>query len=34
VRGRVISEDDVHPDGLEEHIVRWFDGKATEPTPL
>lgn len=25
VRGRVISEYDVHPDGLDEHIVRWFD---------
>lgn len=25
VRGRVISENDVHPDGLDEYIVRWFD---------
>lgn len=23
--GRVISEDHVHPDGLEEHIVHWVD---------
>ncbi|MGQ9426668.1 YcgN family cysteine cluster protein [Gilvimarinus sp. F26214L] len=23
VRGLVLSEDHVHPDGLEEHIVRW-----------
>lgn len=31
VTGRVISEDHVHPDGLEEHIVHWVDseGRAT-----
>lgn len=23
VRGRVLSEEQVHPDGLVEHIVRW-----------
>ena len=23
VRGQVLSEEDVHPDGLEEHVVRW-----------
>jgi uncharacterized cysteine cluster protein YcgN (CxxCxxCC family) len=23
VRGRIISEDFVHPDGLDEHVVRW-----------
>jgi len=25
VRGRVISEEYVHPDELEEHLVNWFD---------
>ncbi|MGV6807217.1 MAG: YcgN family cysteine cluster protein [bacterium] len=25
VRGRVLSEEFVHPDGLEEHIVRWVE---------
>lgn len=25
VRGRVIAEKYVHPDGLEEHIVTWVD---------
>ena len=25
VRGKVISEEWVHPDDLEEHIVDWFD---------
>lgn len=25
VRGKVISEENVHPDGLEEHVVRWID---------
>ena len=25
VRGRVISEQFVHPDGLEEHIVHWVE---------
>lgn len=25
VRGRVLSEEDVHPDGLEEHIVQWVE---------
>ena len=25
VRGRVISEDNVHPDGLEEHIIQWVE---------
>lgn len=28
VTGRVISEDHVHPDGLEEHIVRWVDSEG------
>lgn len=27
VRGKVVSEEYVHPDGMEEHIVRW----VTEP---
>ena len=26
VRGKVISEEWVHPDDLEDHIVDWFDG--------
>ena len=25
VRGRVLSEDYVHPDGLEEHIIHWVE---------
>ena len=25
IRGKVISEEWVHPDDLEEHIVDWFD---------
>ena len=25
VRGKVISEEWIHPDDLEEHIVDWFD---------
>jgi uncharacterized cysteine cluster protein YcgN (CxxCxxCC family) len=25
VRGKVISEEYVHPDELEEHLVNWFD---------
>ena len=25
IRGRVINEDFVHPDGYEEHIVTWVD---------
>ena len=25
VRGKVISEESVHPDDLERHIVDWFD---------
>lgn len=25
VRGRVLSEEQVHPEGLEEHIVRWVE---------
>ncbi|MDZ7825639.1 MAG: YcgN family cysteine cluster protein [Gammaproteobacteria bacterium] len=25
VRGRVLSEDSVHPDGLEEHVIRWVE---------
>ena len=25
VRGRVVSEEHVHPDGLDEHIVRWVE---------
>ncbi len=25
VRGRVLSEDFVHEDGLEEHIIHWVD---------
>ena len=24
VRGRVVSEDNVHPDGLEEHVIQWI----------
>lgn len=24
VRGRVLSEDHVHPDGLEEHVIHWI----------
>ena len=23
VRGRVLAEDNVHPDGLEEHVIQW-----------
>ncbi len=25
VRGRVLSEDHVHPEGLDEHIIRWVE---------
>ena len=25
VRGRVLNEDYVHPDGLEDHIIRWVE---------
>lgn len=25
VRGRVLSEEYVHPDGLEEHIIHWVE---------
>lgn len=25
IRGRCLSEEYVHPDGLEEHIVRWVE---------
>jgi len=25
IRGRTISEDFVHPDGFEEHVVQWVD---------
>ncbi|WP_444932237.1 YcgN family cysteine cluster protein [Microbulbifer sp. SSSA002] len=25
VRGRVVSEDSVHPDDMEEHIISWVD---------
>lgn len=25
VRGRVLSEEAVHPDGIEEHVIRWVD---------
>lgn len=25
VRGLVLSEDLVHPDGLEEHVIRWVE---------
>ena len=25
VRGKVIGEESVHPDDLEEHVVDWFD---------
>jgi hypothetical protein len=25
VRGKVLSEEHVHPDGLQEHIVRWIE---------
>jgi len=25
VRGKVISEEYVHPDEFEEHLVNWFD---------
>lgn len=25
VRGRVLSEEYVHPDGLEEHIIKWVE---------
>ena len=25
VRGRAISEESVHPDDLEDHIIRWVD---------
>lgn len=25
VRGRVLSEDHVHPDGLDEHIIHWVE---------
>ncbi len=25
VRGRAISEAHVHPDGLEEHVIRWVE---------
>lgn len=25
VKGRVLSEEFVHPDGLEEHIIRWVE---------
>lgn len=25
VRGRVLSEQQVHPDGLEEHIIHWVE---------
>ena len=28
---RVISEDHVHPDGLEEHIVHWVDNREDMP---
>ncbi|AMX03221.1 YcgN family cysteine cluster protein [Microbulbifer thermotolerans] len=28
VRGRVISEELVHPDDFEEHIVRWVSGEC------
>ena len=31
VRGKVISEEWVHPDDLEDHIVDWFDGQADRP---
>ena len=25
VRGRVLSERDVHPDGLDEHVIHWVE---------
>jgi uncharacterized cysteine cluster protein YcgN (CxxCxxCC family) len=25
IRGRILSEEAVHPDGLDEHIVRWVE---------
>ena len=25
ITGKVISEEHVHPDGYEEHIIRWVD---------
>jgi len=28
VTGKVISEDNVHPEGIEEHIIRWVDASC------
>jgi hypothetical protein len=32
VRGRVLGEDAVHPDGLHEHVVRWVTSHAGKVT--
>ena len=28
IRGRAVSDEFVHPDGYDEHIVRWVDQEA------
>jgi uncharacterized cysteine cluster protein YcgN (CxxCxxCC family) len=30
INGRVLSEEYVHPDGMEEHVIRWVDAQAVE----